>query len=784
MIALYAIRVKINVMSPRTQVPQVLGRIFPGISKFILAVSLAAPMASTAQTNMTLYADSLVNGWSDGSYGCTHIYNNTLPVHSGSDSISVTITNAYGGIGLSHSGLVSTGFVSVSFWLNGGTIGGQQLQMYGTLNFAAQGARYFLTEPLANTWQLYTVSLSALGVANTNNFTGFVIQDSANSKEPTFYLDDIQLNPLLPPPTVVHVSVNAGQPLRTADARWFGINGAIYDSYFDTPTTVSLLNQLGTRVIRLPGGSLSDEYHWVLDQSGTNTFQWATSIANFLHVITNASVNAQAIVTANYGTGTPQEAAAWVAYCNATTGSTVPLGVDAKGTNWQTAGYWASLRAAARLGIDDGKNFLRISRTAPIGLKDWEIGNECYGGWETDSNAVAHDPYTYALRATNYFALMKAVDPTIEIGVVSTPGEDSSANYTSHPAYNSREGVYHNGWTPVMLTTLTAAGVTPDFLVDHFYPQSGSDNDATLLQASANWASDAASLRQQITDYVGSNGINIILLATENNSDSGPEGKQSTSLVNGLYLADSLAQLTKTEFNSSVWWDLRNGQDTTGDFSASLYGWRTYGDLGIIGNLNTLYPTFYTFKLMQDFVQAGDTVLTATSDYSLLSTYAVRRRDGSLTVLAINKDPSNTFTGQVAMASFTPAANGTVFSYGMPQDNAAKTNGPVSLQDVATTALSGAGTNFNYVFAPYSATVLSLAPAPATLLAIPTAPAANQFVFQLQGQAGVPYVLQSSPDLLTWTPVSTNTLVGSTLNVTNLISPGSPQEFWRAVWLP
>ena len=751
----------------------------------VLVVSLASAQVVLAQTNMTIYADSLVNGWSDGSYDCTHSYTNTSPpVHSGTDSISVTITSAYGGLGLSHSSLTDTGFASVSFWLNGGVVGGQQLQMYGTLNYAAQSARYHLATPLANTWQQYTVSLSALGVANTNNFTGFVIQDSAGSTEPTFYLDDIQLNAALPPPSVVHFTINAGQPIRTADARWFGLNAAVWDGYYDTPTTVSLLNQLGTRLIRLPGGSLSDEYHWVLNRSLANTWQWQTSFANFIHVITNASVNAQAIITVNYGTGTPQEAAAWVAYCNAATTSTVSLGVDAKGTNWQTAGYWASLRAAAPLGTDDGKNFLRISRTAPLGFKDWEIGNECYGGWETDSNTVPHDPYTYALRATNYIGLMKAVDPTIKIGVVSTPGEDSYVNNTSHPAYNAREGVYHNGWTPVMLATLNASGVTPDFLVDHFYPESGSDNDASLLQAAANWASDAASLRQQITDYIGAVGTNIELLATENNADSGPEGKQSTSVVNGLYLADSLAQLMKTELNSFIWWDLRNGADTSGDFSASLYGWRTNGDLGIIGNLNTLYPTFYTDKLMHDFFQPGDTVLTAASDYSLLSTYAVRRQDGSLTVLAINKDPSNSYTGQVAVAGFTPASSGTVYSYGIPQDNAAKTNGPIFFQDVATTAFSGAGTNFNYVFGPYSATLLALSPGPATLLAIPTVPAAGQFVFQLQGQSGVPYVLQSSPDLMTWTSVSTNTPPTGTISITNSVDPSTPVQFWRAVWLP
>ena len=66
--------------------------------------------------------------------------------------------------------------------------------------------------------------------------------------------------------------------------------------------------------------------------------------------------------------------------------------MDQFGTNWQTVGYWASLRAAAPLAHDDGMNFLRISRAAPLGFKYWEIGNECYGTWETDSNAVPHDP--------------------------------------------------------------------------------------------------------------------------------------------------------------------------------------------------------------------------------------------------------------------------------------------------------------------------------------------------------------------------------------------------------
>jgi alpha-L-arabinofuranosidase len=751
-------------------------------SKFILTVSLLAPAVSVAQSNMTIYNDSLVNGWQDYSYNCTRDFANTSPVYSGSDSISVTITNGWGGIQLYHTEMTNTDYASISFWLNGGPSGGQQLQMYGNLSSGVQSSRYHLAAPPANTWQQYTVSLSALGVANAPDFTGFAIQDSAGSTESTFYLDDIQLDEVVPPPAVVHFSISADQPIRTADARWFGLNAAMWDSYYDTPTTASLLNELGTRIIRLPGGSLSDEYHWAFNKTLANTWTWQTSFANFIHVITNASVNAQAIITVNYGTGTPQEAAAWVAYCNAATSSSVSLGMDAKGTNWQTAGYWASLRASARLGSDDGKNFLRISRTAPLGFKYWEIGNECHGSWETDDNTVAHDPYTYAMRATDYIALMKAVDPTIKIGLVSTPGEDTYANNTSHPAHNSRTGADHNGWTPVLLTTLNSLGVTPDFLVHHFYAEYGSDNDQTLLQASANWASDATSLRQQITDYVGNNGTNIELLVTENNADSGNQGKQSTSLVNGLYLADSLAQLMRTEFNGFVWWDLRNGTDYNGDFSESLYGWRTNGDLGIVGNLNMRYPTFYTFKLMQDFVQPGDTVIRAVSDYSLLPAYAVRRLNGSVTILAINKDPSLTYTGQVAVAGFTPASGGAVHSYGVPQDNAAKTG--IGSQDIAQTSLSGAGTNFDYAFPPYSATILTLSPAPATLVAMPIAPDGSQYVFQLHGQADVSYVIQRSTNLTTWTSVSTNKLTVGTLNITNTLDSSFPEQYWRVIWQP
>lgn len=760
-------------------------RVAPSLFKSICLAVLLAPGIGWAQSNWPIYSDSLASGWLDYSYNCTRDFANTAPVYSGSDSISVTITSAYGGLQLYHAPMTNTAYTSISFWLNGGATGGQQLQMYGNLGTGptAQSQRFSLNTPLVNTWQEYVVPLSALGVADATNFSGFAIQDSAGGTEPAFYVDDIELISATPP-AVTHLTVNASQPLRTADARWYGMNTPIWDSLLDTTQTFSLITNMGLQAIRIPGGSDSDDYHWVYNRQDEDDWTWSISAANFINVITN--LNLQTVTTMNYGTGSSNEGAAWVAYVNAATTNTTSLGADPSGSNWQTAGYWASIRAASPLGADDGKNFLRLKRSAAIGCQYWEIGNEVYGSWETDSNSIPHDPYTYATQAKGYIGLIKAVYPAARVGVVVTPGEDSFVNNMNHPVVNPRTGQTHYGWTPVLLATLKSLGVTPDFCIHHRYPQnSGSESDAGLLASSTGWISDAGNLRQQITDYMGTAiGTNIELLCTENNSVSTAPGRQSVSLVNGLFRLDSLGGLMQTEFNGLFWWDLRNGQETDGNMSSSLYGWRMYGDYGVVSGDTTLYPQYYTSKLLTHFVQGGDTVLSAASDYYTLSDYAVRRLDGSLAILVINKDPSNTMTGEIKLTGFTPAAGGTIYSYGIPQDNAAETG--TGSPDIASASFAGAGTNFNYAFPPYSASVLVLAPAPVKLGVGKGAAATNQFVMQLQGQAGVPYVIQRSTNLTStnWITVSTNTPATTNLNITNTLQPGAPAQYWRAIWKP
>ena len=558
-----------------------------------------------------------------------------------------------------------------------------------------------------------SIPLTTLGVANNAAFSGVFFQNNTGGAQ-TFYVDDITLV-ATPPPNPVVVTVQPSTVVRTIDKRMFGMNLAIWDALLSGPATAGLLASMDTKVMRIPGGGAADDYNWHTNRSVVGgTFQWVNSAAAFARVAETRG--AQAYVVVNYGSGTPEQAAAWVAFYNGDAANSTVLGTDAKGRNWLTVGYWAAMRGAAPLGADDGYNFLRMAHPAPFGFKYWEIGNECFGSGEYDEHGtagsgltgVAHDAFTYAQSFQTFFTKMLAVDPTIRIGAVGVVGQDSSGNGT-HAVPNPNEGNSpHSGWTPVVLATLKTLGITPHFLIDHSYAQApGAESDAALLQASGSFANDAANLRKMLTDYVGGTaGTGIELALTELNSVYSSPGKQSTSLVNGLFMADAMGQFARTEFNACTWWAFRNGVSTANNNSASLYGWRNFGDFGVVATHasgtttpNTPFPTFYAAKLLTKWGRGGDRVVNATSGYSLLAPHAARLADGTVALLVVNKHPASDLPTQISLTGFTPgSASAAVYSYG-------KTNDPADA-DLTTGTATVSGAIFNYTFPSYSMSVL------------------------------------------------------------------------------
>jgi hypothetical protein len=123
---------------------------------------------------------------------------------------------------------------------------------------------------------------------------------------------------------------------------------------------------------------------------------------------------------------------------------------------------------------------------------------------------------------------------------------------------------------------------------------------------------------------------------------------------------------------------------------------------------DTRYPTFYTFKLLKYFARGGDRIVHATSDNKLLSVYAARRADGTLALLVINKSPGATLKADFSTTGFQPEPGAITYSYGIPQDEAARTG--TGSPDIAQTSLTGAAAEFPCKFPPYLATVIVLSP--------------------------------------------------------------------------
>ena len=459
------------------------------------------------------------------------------------------------------------------------------------------------------------------------------------------------------------VTVEVGRPLATVRRPPFGVNAGMWDGRFDRSATVAQLRTLAVGVLRFPGGSSSNAYHW-FEHRVANNPHWIPALRFERFVAIARAAGGRPMVTVNYGSGTAEEAAAWVRHANV------------------VHGYQ---------------------------IRDWEIGNEVYGSWEYDTHDAPHDPRTYAREAARFLRAMKAADPSIRVGIPAVPGED---RYPSpHRVLNPRTGIRHSGWTPVVLSTLRELGVRPDFLSYHHYPQDeGRENDARLL-ASRGLIEAATDLRNQLADYLGAAGKQVGLECTEINSSPGA-GKQTTSLVNGLFLAESLAQALVAGFGSLVWFDLRN---TTWDTpathrnnSASLYGWRGYGDYGLVSPFDEPYPTYHVAALLARFVAPGDRVLATRGTATGLGLYATLRPNGSLGLLAVNRHPRQPLRVRITLAGYRPAPRAQITEYGVAQDEAARTG--IGSAHLNTWWFDHAAITFEYTFAPYSITLFKLAP--------------------------------------------------------------------------
>ena len=219
-----------------------------------------------------------------------------------------------------------------------------------------------------------------------------------------------------PPNTddIVRVYLDSRRVVAPLDRNLFGsflehLGRAIYEGVYDPGSKLSEANgfrkdviseirQMGVPIVRYPGGNFVSGYNWldgvgpkesrprVLDKAwnAINTNQFGTN--EFMAWC--KAVGTEPLMGLNLGTGTPEEAAALVEYCNLDQGT-----------------KWSDLRR--KHGVAE-----------PYKVKRWCLGNEMDGPWQ-----IGHMTATeYGMKAQDAARQMRYVDPALQLIACGSSG--------------------------------------------------------------------------------------------------------------------------------------------------------------------------------------------------------------------------------------------------------------------------------------------------------------------------------------------------------------------------
>ncbi|KAK7515246.1 glycoside hydrolase superfamily [Phyllosticta citriasiana] len=164
---------------------------------------------------------------------------------------------------------------------------------------------------------------------------------------------------------------------------------------------IAAMQELNVPVVRYPGGNFTATYHW-LDGVGPREERRKRPELAWIGVETNEFgtdeflkwcevVGTAPYLCLNFGTGTLDEALAWIEYCNSSRDT-----------------YYANLRR-------------RNGRAEPWNVKYWALGNETWGPWQVEQ-ATKED---YAKKAYQWAKAIKLLDPNVELVLCGCEGPTS-----------------------------------------------------------------------------------------------------------------------------------------------------------------------------------------------------------------------------------------------------------------------------------------------------------------------------------------------------------------------
>ncbi len=282
---------------------------------------------------------------------------------------------------------------------------------------------------------------------------------------------------------------------------WVGINSPLPNTQGFRNDVIEAVRALAPSIIRWPGGNFASGYHWTdgvgpaWERPTRFDLAWKAVESNefgteeFIRFC--RLVGAEPYICVNSGSGTAEEAARWVEYCN-------------------LSSFTSLVRLRRSVGSSE-----------PHKVKYWGIGNEVYGDWQIGST----DAETYSGRCVEFSKLMRRVDPSIKL--VGVGSDDESWNKT----------------------VLSRCGQTVDYLSYHKY-YNGAEPFYDIMAAPLDLEMKIASLKRLIDTYAPA-GREIAIALDEWNlwhpeaiEESGHH--QKATLTDGLFVSSVLNVLQRS----------------------------------------------------------------------------------------------------------------------------------------------------------------------------------------------------------------------------------------------
>jgi hypothetical protein len=772
-----------------------LRRLRAGLIGAVLFLCLAA------RADQTVYSDSLQNGWQN--YGwATLNYNNTSPVHSGTYSISVTSMTNWQALSLHHIAQDASAFTNITFWINGGSVGGQVVQVQATRGGTGQVAVVLAPLPV-NSWRQDTVSLAALGVATATDWDGFWIQVQNNSVAPTLYVDDIFIVASGAPP-VINTPVTI-----TVDAQLnrHPISPLIYGTAFAYAS--SNLTDLNAPIHR-SGGNTETRYNWQINAHNHAADWFFESLAdspatpgaatdNF--ITSSKGGSAEAMITIPM--------IGWVPKLGPSRGKLSGYSIAKYGPQMSTDVYMPDAGNGVATNSSTHTSWLittndpsdadfptnsafqqtyvqhLISRwglSTNGGVKYYLMDNE-HTLWHSTHRDVHPIGTTMQEIRDNFFdyaGMVKALDPN---ALVLAPEEWGWPGYlysgydqqwsgaqTNYNPANYPDRQANGGWDygPWLLDQLHQRATNTnqrllDYFTYHCYPQ-GVNESGNDVSTSTQLGRNRSTRAFWDTNYVDASWINNIIMLIPR-------------MKNWVATYYPGTKIGVTEYNWGAEGHI-NGATAQADI-LGIFG-REGLDLATRWTTPTnTSPTYKAMKMYRNYdgnnSGFGDTSVNAAGpNPDNVSTFAaVRSSDGALTVMVINKQLTATATATIVLTNFYSSGAAKVW-----QLTSANTISHLS-------DLSFTGVSFTNTVPAQSITLFAVSAGtpPRPNLRAGTLSSSNSFDLWLDGQAGLRYALQSSSDFVQWIPEQTNTLVTNSYHFV-LAASSAPYRFYRAQWVP